>query len=496
MLVESAKGPTPFTIKYKGIPRSLQFLCQISLQKNADFAKLSLCTIPKGSEYDVYGTKSKFYEVIIMRTLSRGSRGQDVADVQSRLRALGYNPGPVDGIFGALTEQAVIRFQRDRGLTPDGIVGPITYNALFGQQPQPGYILYTIKAGDTFYKLSLAYGVSVESIIAANPGVNPNNLRVGQQIRIPKAAPTRHSVAAWIPYWVQAEAMAVVQQHADLITTLSPFWYEVTLTGDLTVFPNGEDSSVIQFARNHGMEIIPLIANSFNQELASTVLNDTTIRRRHITNIVNKVTQMNYDGIEIDYENIAASDSDVFVLFLRELKAALPANKKLFVAIMAKTNAAGSTSSAGHDYPGIDSAVDVVRLMLYDYSWETPGPIAPASWVKQVLDYAVSTIPRSKLEAGLPTYGYDWGTGRAGVSYEDAINTAQQFQAQVIEDAQNGPHYTYTANGVAHTVWFTNARNFATLVDLVLQYNIRGISIWHPGNDDPEIYNVIKAKLT
>lgn len=432
-----------------------------------------------------------------MRVLLRGSRGADVADVQTRLKELGYNPGPADGIFGRMTEEAVIRFQRDHGLTPDGVVGPITYNALFQPVPQPGYILYTIKAGDTYHKLSITYGVSVNSIIAANPGVDPNQLRIGQQIKIPKTARKRHTVAAWIPYWKQQEAMTIVRQHADFMTTLSPFWYEVTPTGDLIVYPNGEDSSVLQFARDRGIELIPLIANSFNSQLASTVLNDPTLRRRHITNIVNKVTQMNYDGIEIDYENISVTDKDLFVLFLRELKTALaPLNKKLVVAIQAKTSASGSGSSAGHVYPGIGGAVDIVRLMLYDYSWETPGPIAPASWIRQVLDYAVSVIPRSKLEAGLPTYGYDWGNQRSGISYDVAISTARQYQVQIIEDSQNGPHYNYTtSNGVAHEVWFTNAWNFSTFIDLVNQYNIRGISIWHPGEDDPAIYTVLQERL-
>lgn len=428
--------------------------------------------------------------------LKRGSRGPEVAAVQTRLKELGYNPGPSDGIFGSRTEAAVIQFQRDRGLTPDGIVGPITYNALFQQVPQPGYILHTIKSGDTLYKLSQLYGVSVNSIIAANPGVDPNNLQIGQNIKIPRGAAPRYSIAAWIPYWKQTEAMSVIRNNSDLFTTLSPFWYEVSADGDVITFPNGEDSSVIQFARSQGIEFIPLIANNFNGQIVSAVLNNPTIRRRHITNIVNKVNQMNYDGIEIDYENLLVADRELFVLFLRELKAALPASKKLIAAIAAKTNAAGRGASAAHDYPGIGAAVDIVRIMAYDYSWETPGPIAPADWVRQVLDYAVSEIPRNKLELGLPTYGYDWGSTRLSVSYEDAINRAQQYQVQIIQDVQNGPHYHYTdANGIAHEVWFTNARNISTLVDFVKQYNIRGVSIWHPGDDDPEIYTVIRTKL-
>lgn len=55
-----------------------------------------------------------------------------VRDVQSRLAALGYNPGPTDGIRGRRTIGAVKEFQRDSGLKVDGLVGPKTGAALFG----------------------------------------------------------------------------------------------------------------------------------------------------------------------------------------------------------------------------------------------------------------------------------------------------------------------------------------------------------------------------
>ena len=62
--------------------------------------------------------------------LRRGDRGASVFDLQRRLAALGYPPGPIDGIFGPRTEAAVRAFQRDSGLVPDGIVGPRTRRAL------------------------------------------------------------------------------------------------------------------------------------------------------------------------------------------------------------------------------------------------------------------------------------------------------------------------------------------------------------------------------
>ncbi len=46
---------------------------------------------------------------------------------------------------------------------------------------------YSIQTGDTFYAIAREYNTTVEALIQANPGVNPNNLRVGQQICIPTA---------------------------------------------------------------------------------------------------------------------------------------------------------------------------------------------------------------------------------------------------------------------------------------------------------------------
>lgn len=63
-----------------------------------------------------------------MKTIKRGSRGHDVRHLQMSLKTLGYDPGDVDGIFGAGTEGAVLDFQHDyEELTIDGIVGPKTW---------------------------------------------------------------------------------------------------------------------------------------------------------------------------------------------------------------------------------------------------------------------------------------------------------------------------------------------------------------------------------
>jgi peptidoglycan hydrolase-like protein with peptidoglycan-binding domain len=59
--------------------------------------------------------------------LRKGSTEPAVRDLQEALKALGHDPGPVDGVFGATTEAAVKAFQQAKGIAVDGIVGRVTW---------------------------------------------------------------------------------------------------------------------------------------------------------------------------------------------------------------------------------------------------------------------------------------------------------------------------------------------------------------------------------
>ena len=69
-------------------------------------------------------------------TITIGHEGWRVRKLQKRLKVLGYNAGTADGVFGPRTEAAVKEFQRSKDLEDDGIVGPMTWKALFAATPQ------------------------------------------------------------------------------------------------------------------------------------------------------------------------------------------------------------------------------------------------------------------------------------------------------------------------------------------------------------------------
>lgn len=68
-----------------------------------------------------------FSFTVEVQALSKyGSRGEEVKEIQRRLKNWDYYSGSVDGIYGSLTKAAVIKFQKKNGLTADGIAGKNT----------------------------------------------------------------------------------------------------------------------------------------------------------------------------------------------------------------------------------------------------------------------------------------------------------------------------------------------------------------------------------
>jgi Putative peptidoglycan binding domain/LysM domain len=75
---------------------------------------------------------------LLVRGAGYGSEAgsKAVRQLQLRLRRLGDRPGPIDGLYGPLTEAAVERFQRSHGLAIDGVVGPQTKGRLLAQRAE------------------------------------------------------------------------------------------------------------------------------------------------------------------------------------------------------------------------------------------------------------------------------------------------------------------------------------------------------------------------
>jgi peptidoglycan hydrolase-like protein with peptidoglycan-binding domain len=88
-------------------------------------------------------------------TLQPGAYGPQVRELQRELRQRGYNPGPIDGVYGAQTARAVRQFQREEGLRIDGVAGTETLTALglFSPAEKNRYVVVVPGNEDTLRKV-------------------------------------------------------------------------------------------------------------------------------------------------------------------------------------------------------------------------------------------------------------------------------------------------------------------------------------------------------
>lgn len=236
-----------------------------------------------------------------METLRLGSRGPNVKLIQSLLNRIGYNAGEVDGIFGAQTQRAVIAFQRNNGLTPDGIVGPATWRIF--DRLLLGYDTYTVRQGDTLYNIASRYYTTVNAILTANPGINPNALSIGQRIIVPYGIDI---VFTDIDYTYE-----IMERQIAGLKVRYPF-IETSVIGESVMGKNiycirlGTGPNEVTYnASHHANEwITTTLLMKFIENFAKAYANKSSIRGYDVSNIwqnssIYIIPMVNPDGVDL-----------------------------------------------------------------------------------------------------------------------------------------------------------------------------------------------------
>ncbi len=316
-------------------------------------------------------------------------------------------------------------------------------------------------------------------------------------------------VVASLPFWNMTEGPKVVLANQGSFNEVSPWIYGIAQNGQIVPqVPEraAETAAGMDQLRRSGIPLVPTIANVTNGQWAyepvANMLHDPAAMQRHINDIVALVARERYDGIDIDYEDLRASDREAFTTFVTRLGDALhDQDKKLSVAVFAKTSDAGDDQrNVAQDYAAIGEAVDEVRIMAYDYHWgqSPPGPVAPITWVREVLTYAKTQIPPDKIVLGIPVAGYDWVDGHGEpVSWLQCYGRTRAFNVTVQYDRlSQSPFFRYTdAQGRAHEVWFENAESTTAKLEAARESGIRGVYVWMFGDEDDRTWATLRNIL-
>ena len=212
-------------------------------------------SVARLAELDSEGTSLGIGTVPPSSVLRLGSSGQDVITLQYLLNvAAEFNsaiPAPAqDGNFGRETQQSVMAFQRAAGLDPDGMVGPLTWQALYNTYlgvdniippgADTGVTEYVVRSGDTLWLLAQRYNTTVDAIKRLN-GLTSDNLSIGQVLKIPTTASSGGSYFEYVvrsgdTLWLLAQRYNTT---VDAIKRLNGLSSDALNIGQVLRIPNG-----------------------------------------------------------------------------------------------------------------------------------------------------------------------------------------------------------------------------------------------------------------
>lgn len=303
----------------------------------------------------------------------------------------------------------------------------------------------------------------------------------------------------YLGYYFTYNSLGNLQSYKGELTDISHFAYDLKGDGSVAKKAYYQTDKFVgtaqAIAENAGHDIYMLVTG-FNKADLTTVLADSTLRAKAISQIKSEVNARGLDGVDIDFESVATDQSANYVAFIKELRQALGSKKLINISIMPRASAS-QTWLNGYDYAGLANYADTLTIMCYNehYSGGSPGPVASYGWVKRVVEYALSVgVDSKQIILGLGSYGYDWPAGSSGSSVlnETAKNRAKSYNATIYRDSVSGcPFYIYYTNGVKHTVWFEDAKSLSQKASLAADYNLGGVGFWKLGNITTNIWAAV-----
>ena len=229
--------------------------------------------------------------------------------------------------------------------------------------------------------------------------------------------------SGWVPYWGGAAGRQAISDPnaSTLFSEVSLSWYGTN--ADTTVPLVGSFSELtkaVAAGRTSGIAVIPTVFDSTGPGVMRGIIHDPIRRAAHVQHLVDVVTTgiggVPYDGIDLDYETFAFGDGTAawssikpdWIVFVTALGNALHLKGRLLSVTVPPVWNGGATGYTVYAQHEIAPVIDRLRLMAYDWSTSSAGPIAPKSWVQSLLAYSSSQVPTAKLQLGIPAYGREW----------------------------------------------------------------------------------------
>jgi cellulose synthase/poly-beta-1,6-N-acetylglucosamine synthase-like glycosyltransferase/peptidoglycan/xylan/chitin deacetylase (PgdA/CDA1 family)/spore germination protein YaaH len=314
-----------------------------------------------------------------------------------------------------------------------------------------------------------------------------------------KGAPMPLPPNAVVAFMMQDDpsSVASLERHVAGIDVIVPDWYELPGPGCNLV--ERIDDKTRRVLSRSDVIVLPRLANLAHDKWrgpeTSKFLADDAARACLIKALVPKLVAVGAEGLNLDLEELRPEDSEPFLEFIVELRAALHAKSmRLTVDV--------PVSDPAFDYEYIGGVADAVMVMAYDqhHADSKPGPIASKNWFVESLGDLLPRLPPDRAVIILGNYGYDWTLSETpkpaeALSFRAIMDLARVADAApVFEEQIENVHFGYKDDaGETHEVWFEDALTVYNEAKTLEAQKITRIGLWRLGTEDETLWAFLGA---
>lgn len=407
-----------------------------------------------------------------------------------------YIVQPGDTIYSIADKfnEPLDQFLRDNNLSPNS-------NISIGQlmiitHPEQTYI---VQQGDTINSIANAYGITILEILQNNPYLLKSDyLNTGEELVIKVNKKEKQiEINSYIVSRINEDDLKKALLFSTYATIIG---YRVTAQGDIV---EPDDSAVIRIAKEYGVAPIMLLATFTEQGRGSTgithkLFNDEEMQNKIIEQTLQILRKKQLYGINIGFQYIFPGDIQNYINFIYKAKDIL--GKEGFqVWVSLIPDIFNYKDSNNNQYVSqIGQIADSVVLITYQWSnnyfpsFEQTA--LPA--IKAYTQYLVELIPPEKIFITYTRIAYDYELPYVeslsivnSLSNIDALNLSSQISTDIgFNENLMTPYFDYEIYGIQHSVWFKDTRTINALLELIDEYNLKGLSIWTSLGFSPQLW--------
>lgn len=296
------------------------------------------------------------------------------------------------------------------------------------------------------------------------------------------------------------------------------FMFRISANNPTTIenfgqFSDQDIRTLVAIAHRNNVRILPVVHNllyrpggtTLAKNVVKVLVSNAQNRNAFAQSLLRLIQKYNFDGVNIDIEDVFIEDSANLSLLYEEIARVLRPRGYFFSASVPARirDEPFNPFSDPFNYSAIGNAVDEFVAMLYnEHGWpgSGPGPVVSIGWMERVLTYTISKMPKEKVVGAVSVFGFDFNltTGRnTYVTYSMAMALAQKYNKEVIFDEETKtPMFAYEdEQGNQHEVWFENAQSIYAKIELAWDLGIKGIALWRLGMEDEGIWTMLENQV-